>query len=245
MRNLLNSLISSAFAGRARRGWLGGRAAFNRRRKPGIALIVATILALAGADRMGWLRPGRTPRSTSAADGDYDVGADRARYDGKNATVTRVVDGDTVVIDIPDRAESTTRVRLWGIDTPEIGHTPGERDMYFGPQAAEYARLKLTGKRVTIELEPTRDTRDRHGRLLAYLRLPDENVTINERLLSAGLAYADSRYAHQWRDRFAQLERTARRQRVGLWAGVRPEDMPDWRRKKEADGRSRRESSRR
>jgi len=44
---------------------------------------------------------------------------DTEKYHGKTFTVSNVVDGDTIDIDVPDGEYEHTRIRLWGIDTPE------------------------------------------------------------------------------------------------------------------------------
>ena len=72
-------------------------------------------------------------------------------------------------------------------------------------------------------------TRGHYGLLLAYLRMPGEEGTFNERLIETGHAYADWRFAHPHKERFLAAERRARRGRMGLWAEVRPEQMPRWR----------------
>lgn len=75
------------------------------------------------------------------------------------AVVTRVVDGDTVELD------NGETVRLIGIDTPEVygGTECG------GARASAYMEQIATGRRVSVRTDPTQDTYDRYGRLLAYL----------------------------------------------------------------------------
>jgi micrococcal nuclease len=76
-----------------------------------------------------------------------------------HGVVTRVVDGDTVHIQIGVRDE---RVRLIGIDTPEIGECDAAK-------ATALARRFAEGRAVTLDGDPTQATRDRYGRLLAYV----------------------------------------------------------------------------
>lgn len=82
--------------------------------------------------------------------------------------VLRVVDGDTV--HVAYRGRDTT-VRLIGVDTPETVH-PTEPVQCFGREASEHAHRLLDGRRVYVATDPSQDTRDRYGRLLAYLWLP-------------------------------------------------------------------------
>ena len=102
---------------------------------------------------------------------------DRQRYEGQSATVVKVVDGDTLDIDIADAEYDTTRIRLWGVDTPETKHSQWGQ-MYFGPEASRFAKDLALGKTVKVVLEPDEKPRDKYGRLLAYVFLDDETVHI-------------------------------------------------------------------
>lgn len=153
-------------------------------------------------------------------------GSDRVRYHQRQFTVSRVVDGDTLDIDVPDADRPATRVRLIGVDTPET-RRPGEPVMYFGPEAYEFSRQMAEGTLVTIWLDTATGTRDRYGRLLAYVRLPDGKV-LNEELLAEGYGYAELRFRHGAYQKYVQLEASARRNEKGLWATVRREQLPLW-----------------
>jgi len=156
---------------------------------------------------------------------------DFKRYHDKDFRVMRVVDGDTLDIDAPDGGKSRTRIRLWGVDTPEIAHG-GKPDRYFGPEAARFAHDTLDGRTVHVVLSPL-DTRGKYGRLLAYIMLERGGVMFNELLIEKGYAYADTRFPHHYMKPFKQAEKRARRAGVGLWAKVTPDDMPAWRRRLE------------
>lgn len=86
------------------------------------------------------------------------------------ATVLRVVDGDT--LDVRDDTRGRLRVRMLGIDTPEV-HRPGWTVGCWGPEAERFATDTLTGQRVTLTADPTQDTTDRYGRSLTYVNLAD------------------------------------------------------------------------
>ncbi|MCX5638438.1 MAG: thermonuclease family protein, partial [Planctomycetota bacterium] len=113
---------------------------------------------------------------------------DLEKYHAKTFTVVNVVDGDTIDIDIADGKYDHTRIRLWGIDTPETKN-PQTGVMYFGPEASEFTKELALGKQVTVYLDKTR-TRDnkKYNRLLAYIKLPDGGF-LNEVLLTEGFAY--------------------------------------------------------
>jgi micrococcal nuclease len=158
--------------------------------------------------------------------GTYDFN----RYHNKSFTAAKVVDGDTIDIEAADGDKKYTRIRLWGIDTPETKH-PEFGVMYFGPEAAEFATKLAMGRQVTVYLEEHR-TRDKYDRLLAYIQLPDGRF-LNEVLVSEGFAYADSRFRHSFYHKYKQLEAGARRQKKGLWKEIRREQLPEWLQRKE------------
>ena len=157
---------------------------------------------------------------------------DWPRYHEQTYTVSRVVDGDTVDLDVPDLQQQrpTTRARLWGVDTPEKARA-GQPAMHFADRATAFVVARVQGKAVQVRLHPNKDTRGKYGRLLAYLVVPESHQVLNETLVVTGHAYADRRFDHQHMDRYVELEDTARRQRRGLWAQATPEQWPAWRRR--------------
>jgi len=176
-------------------------------------LAAVLIAALAGYDRLTY-RPSAT--------------GDASRYQQQTARVTYIADGDTFDVDIPDGTKATTRIRLWGVDTPEIGGTGGP--MHFAKEAKVFAEEALSGKEVLLSVVPD-DTRDRYGRLLAFVYLSPDGSMFNELLIERGFAYADTRFPHEFRGRFLQLEEHARSERVGLWQSASLVDMPKWKQK--------------
>jgi endonuclease YncB( thermonuclease family) len=193
----------------------------NRWRKHWPTTLVLTLIAFAvvcdRADRF------QTSRQSPTA----STGTDRPRYHDKTFRVVKVVDGDTLDIDIPDTDRATTRIRLWGVDTPEVQGSPAG-EMYFGPEASKFAKETLSGTNVRIVLAPNK-TRGKYGRLLAYVMLERSDEMFNELLLQKGLAYADRRFPHAYREQFQAIEKRARRNGAGLWANVTIDQMPKWR----------------
>ncbi len=151
---------------------------------------------------------------------------DRQKYEDATFRVTRVVDGDTLNIAIPDGGRRTTRVRLWGVDTPETVH-PNESPEHFGHEATALTTHLADNQNVTIRLEPTGRTRDNaeYNRLLAYVILPDGRM-LNRVLIATGHGDADPRYDHQFKADFAAAQAEAREQRLGLWRNVTNADLP-------------------
>ena len=142
----------------------------------------------------------------------------------ETATVTRVVDGDTLVVEIIGRSDGPgagdaplgpdQRVRLLGIDTPE-SVDPRRPVGCFGKEASAAASAFTQGQEVRLvaDIEEV----DGFDRLLRYVYLGDEMV--NARLVVNGYATAftyppNVRHA----DLFVDLERQARDGNRGLWS---------------------------
>ncbi len=166
------------------------------------ALLALVLLALLlYADRRGWL---------------LHETDDWRHYHEQWFTVARVVDGDTLMLDTPDGEHRQTRVRLWGIDTPELAKPREQRPAEPGAEAArDFLDQLATGRRVRLTLQSQR-IRDSFGRVLAYVTLEDGQV-LNEQLLLAGLAHNDPRWTHDQLARYAVLEEQAKADRRGLW----------------------------
>lgn len=99
------------------------------------------------------------------------------------AVVEHTVDGDTVDVRLAGHDE---RVRLLGIDTPEIAHEGNEADC-FGPEAAQRtAELLPDGTIVRLERDVV--ARDQYGRLLAYVYRRGDGLLVNVNLVEAGYA---------------------------------------------------------
>ena len=157
-------------------------------------------------------------------------GDDWGNFDRKEVIVTRVIDGDTLhVRRSPEAPENA--VRLLGIDAPEYGE-------HWSEQATAQLKHLAENRPITIRLDATQ-TRDRYGRLLAYLHTPDaENV--NLALVRDGHAYAHRMFTHSLRRQFEQAEDDARGKGRGLWAEVTETRMPPWRQRWLEEIRSRR-----
>ncbi len=141
-----------------------------------------------------------------------------------------MVDGDTV--DVVDDTHGRLRIRVLGIDSPEV-HRPGYSiGCWGGPQASEFARNILTGQQVAIVTDRTQDAHDRYGRTLAYLDRPGSWDFFSVEAARAGAARSYI-YGHRPAARIPQIggaaESEARQDRRGLWGAVvqrTPESVP-------------------
>jgi micrococcal nuclease len=111
-----------------------------------------------------------------------------------SATVEHVVDGDTcdILVDLGLNILKRERIRLAGIDAPETR----SRDLdekRLGQDAKAYlerALMTTPARRVRIKIVPTgKSPYDKFGRLLAYV-YDDDALSINERMLAEGYAFA-------------------------------------------------------
>ncbi len=154
------------------------------------------------------------------------AGKDANRYHGKFFQVTYIVDGDTFDIKAPDKDKKTTRIRLLGIDTPETKNTRTGL-MYFGPEATNEMKRLVEGKKVKVVIDTVSKSRDRYGRLLAYIHLED-GQDVNCLMIERGFAYADLRFAHSRFNEYNLAMNIAVENQTGLWQNVNPEQLPRW-----------------
>lgn len=127
--------------------------------------------------------------------------------------VTRVIDGDTVVVRRGSRQES---VRLIGIDAPETGMGTRPYECFSLEATLELERL-LEHQNVMLVFDDSQGVRDEYSRLLAYMVRPD-GTDVGAELLQNGYVYEftfRTPYARQ--DAYWALEQEARQNRVNLW----------------------------
>lgn len=117
-----------------------------------------------------------------------------------------VIDGDTL-------AFGDTRVRLFGIDAPEMGQTQGPAAKYF---------LLNAMRSQTLTVHPL-DT-DHYGRIIAKVTLPNGD-DLGELMVSQGYALAYTRFGRD----YATTQRQARRANMGLWASGGIQDPASYR----------------
>ncbi len=138
----------------------------------------------------------------------------------RSGNVSWVYDGDTI------RVAGIGKVRLIGIDTPEKDNSA--RDTYYLKRyqikrttlrniANRAFRLNLSLlKNCRVSLEFDQEKTDRYGRILAYVILPDGRM-LNRLLLEKGLASVYRRFDFRLKKDFLRAERSARKQKLGLW----------------------------
>ncbi len=180
-----------------------------------ILVLPAIAAAACGASACGLLEGGGGSRGQGTGNGAGGGGA------GRVARVVRVVDGDTIEVQLGATRE---KVRYIGVDTPETKH-PAKGVECYGRQASELNARLVAGARVRLVRDV--EERDRYGRLLAYVYRARDGLFVNAELARRGYAQPlpiapDLRHA----DRFARFARVARAQGRGLWSACR--DPPIW-----------------
>lgn len=130
---------------------------------------------------------------------------------GGEATVTDIVDGDTVWLD------TGVQVRLTGIQAPKLAlGRVGFEDWPLADDAKRALTDLALGRQVTLLFDGQRE--DRHGRILAHL-VRDDDVWLQGAMVAAGMAraysFADNRIAASV---LLAIEAQAQGGRLGIWA---------------------------
>lgn len=136
---------------------------------------------------------------------------------GEFLKVTKVHDGDTLSVLIGNREE---KIRLIGIDAPELGQEP------WGRKAKRKLQdiIRKTDKTVRIELDV--DERDKYGRLLAYLWTKDGRL-VNEEMVRSGYALLYTIPPNvKYVDRLRKAQERASKKKVGIWGEKGLEERP-------------------
>ena len=145
------------------------------------------------------------------------------RQTGGEASVVRyVLDGDTIIL------ENGEKVRLIGVDTPEIHddeHRNAAHARKYGqdPRIVDEYALKaksfVLGEmlRQPVRLEYDWQLMDKYSRTLAYVYRASDDFFLNEELVKQGYGYAYTRFPFKYQNQFRGDQDDARRGHRGLW----------------------------
>ncbi|MBL7131809.1 MAG: thermonuclease family protein [Candidatus Omnitrophica bacterium] len=137
--------------------------------------------------------------------------------------VTKVFDGDTLWL------TNGEKVRLIGIDTPEMYESDKlHRDVQrtgedietliaMGRESYKFTKKLVEGRKVMLEFDV--EKRDKYGRLLAYVFIPNRQLFLNAEILKQG--YAEVMIIPpnlKYGDYFQGLYQEARENKRGLWS---------------------------
>lgn len=111
-------------------------------------------------------------------------------YEYRVKNVTKVVDGDTIDVDIDlgfDISYSQ-RVRLAGIDTPE-SRTADKFEKSLGLESKEYLKYKLKDAKLIVIKTEKPDSSEKYGRILGWLYIDGNTISINDQMIEDGYAW--------------------------------------------------------
>jgi micrococcal nuclease len=132
-------------------------------------------------------------------------------------SVSHFVDGDTITVNMNGKDE---KVRFIGVDTPET-HKPNTPVQCYGPAAAAFTKNTIGTQKVRLEADPKDTDRDRYGRLLRYVYLPDGTL-LNEQLIKQGYGFYYPYFPFTKKTEFAADQQSAMAGHKGLWGNCSP-----------------------
>ncbi|MDP3968577.1 MAG: thermonuclease family protein [Nocardioides sp.] len=113
------------------------------------------------------------------------TGPEQAEGTTSQVRVTAVVDGDTIRVETLG-GRQLGRVRLLGIDAPEVDHPPEPPECYAETATGLLERLAPVGSTVELVTDTAQPNRDRYNRLLRYV--DHDHVDVARELLASGTA---------------------------------------------------------
>lgn len=142
------------------------------------------------------------PYIQSAVSGN-SISQTNTNYQKEPALVTRIVDGDTIHVNINGTDET---IRLLGINTPE-------KNKPYYQEAKDFLKKEIENKSIEI-LRDTEDT-DRYDRKLRYIFY--NNQLINVEIVQEGLATTFMLEGLKYKDKLINAEKFARNNEIALW----------------------------
>jgi len=128
------------------------------------------------------------------------------------AKVTRIIDGDTLEVLY---GELPVVIRLQHIDCPEK-----RRKQPFGKKSKQTLSNLCFGQNVTIKFS---GEKDRNGRYICLI-FNEKGLNVNQEMIRRGMAWHYKKYSSEIE--YDQLEKEARKNKIGLWADPNP--IPPW-----------------
>jgi micrococcal nuclease len=111
-------------------------------------------------------------------------------YEYHVKSITNVVDGDTIDVDIDLGFDISfsSRVRLAGIDTPE-SRTTNKAEKVLGLESKDYLKKKLKDAKSVIIKTEKMDSSEKYGRILGWLYINGDTVSVNDHMINDGYAW--------------------------------------------------------
>lgn len=131
--------------------------------------------------------------------------------------VVKVVDGDTILVDMAGQEEL---VRFIGVNTPETHH-PEIGAQCYGEEASQNLKTLIGNSKVLLVADPDSTNRDRYDRLLRHVYA--EGVYLNLEQVRTGHGFAITRFEHSFMELFITTELSAQTSNKGLWSACEVE----------------------
>jgi micrococcal nuclease len=111
-------------------------------------------------------------------------------YEYRVKKVLKVVDGDTIDVDIDLGFDIsfTSRVRLAGIDTPE-SRTTDKEEKVLGLEVKDRLKTLISSANTVVIRTEKPDSSEKYGRILGWLFLDGAEKSVNEALIADGYAW--------------------------------------------------------
>jgi len=112
-------------------------------------------------------------------------------YEYRVKKVLKVVDGDTIDVDIDlgFNISYYQRVRLAGIDTPE-SRTTDKKEKALGLEVKDRLKKAIDAATDVVIKTEKPDSSEKYGRILGWVYLDNNKVSINQTLIDEGYAWA-------------------------------------------------------
>ena len=144
-----------------------------------------------------------------------------AQADTLSGRVVAVHDGDTITV--LDTNRTQYKIRLAGIDAPELRQA-------FGSRSKQNLSSLIYNRHVTVDWQK----HDRYGRTVGVVRVDGHDVNLEQ--VRAGMAWWYRQYAKEQapddRQMYERAEKEARAAKRGLWTDANPLPPWEWRRAK-------------
>jgi micrococcal nuclease len=111
-------------------------------------------------------------------------------YEYRVKKVLKIVDGDTIDVDLDLGFDIsfTQRVRLAGIDTPE-SRTTDKHEKTLGLEVKDKLKKAVEAAKVIVIRTEKPDSTEKYGRILGWVFLDENPVSINQTLIDEGFAW--------------------------------------------------------
>lgn len=120
--------------------------------------------------------------------------------------INSIHDGDT--INVINEDGKKVKIRLYGIDAPEIKQA-------YGKESRQCLEDMLKNKNISFAVED----KDKYGRIVATIYV--DNINVNYEMIKKGCAWSYFQYSKSLRNEFAQFK--AKYSNIGLWSQDNPQ----------------------